>query len=188
MELSTVPYYSKCWFKNHQVKAVLGVGAFLSLSIIIFCSYCSRARSHLCDVMKWGMERGKRKVSHLKCTCQFILLFLLLQLGLEILHYRIPHWAKECMKTSQEPSGPLPHSIEHAPFQNTGWKIWGQRDWNKDTAWWEEWVRETCEWLGEEKVYLRICTSGRGSCLTSPGTTLVLDGSTLGSLTWKLGT
>lgn len=147
MELSTVPYYSKCWFENHQVKAVLGVGAFLSLSIIIFCSYCSRARSHLCDVMKWGMERGKRKVSHLKCACQFILLFLLLQLGLEILHYRIPHWAKECMKTSQEPSGPLPHSTEHAPFQNTGWKIWGHRDWNKDTAWWEEWVRETCEWL-----------------------------------------
>lgn len=69
MELSTVPYYSKCWFKNHQVKAVLGVGAFLSLSTIIFCSYCSHARSHLCDVMKWGMDRGKRKVSHLKCTC-----------------------------------------------------------------------------------------------------------------------
>lgn len=194
MELSTVSYYNKCWFENHRVKAVLGVGAFLSLSTIIFCSYCSHARTHLCDVMKWGMERGKERFHVWNVPASSFSFSFSFSLALKFSITESLAEQRSAWKPAKSPqvTCPTAHSIHHFRTQVGRFEdkemnfCQGMKTWLDGRSGWGEPVNYL--FCGEQKVYLRTCTSGRGSRLTSPGTTLVLDGSTLGSLTWKLGT
>lgn len=188
---------------RYQVKALLGVEAFLLLNTVIFCCSCSHAWSLHCDKMELGAGRGKSIISYLSGQLLHCLAVpppfpspsrcLVLKFSIT----EVPHRAKEYMKIRQKPWGPLPHRTQHTPFQKrTGWRIWGERDellsGNVGTLLDGRSRREGSVndlFSGEQKGYVRICTLGIGSCLTSVPimSRHNLNGSTPGPFTWKLG-
>lgn len=102
----------------------------------------------------------------------------------------VPHWAKEIRG---KPWGPLPHRTQHTPFQKrTGWRTKGwtfAREWRHCLMGGGDGRNLIDLFFGEQKDYVRICTLGVESYLTSVPTIsrLNVNASPPGPLTWKLG-
>lgn len=108
-----------------QVKALLGVEAFLLLNTVISCCSCSHARSLHCDEMGLGVGRAKRINSYLSghlphclaVSSPFPSPFCCLKF-----HHRNPFESKtvhENQRTTLESP-----ATQHTQFQKrTGWRI-----------------------------------------------------------------
>lgn len=164
---------------RYQEKALLIVEAFLLPNTVIFLCSCSHAWSLHYDEMGLGAGRGKKSISYLSgqlphCLavpppfpspfCCLVLKFCITE---------IPHRPKECMKTTQKPSGPLPQRTRHRPLQKRvedlrtkGWTF--VREWRRYLVggmgerslwitcfWWAERLRENMH--SRERVQPHLC-------------------------------